>query len=437
MDRASVLWTTSQPGSGSVTVTGPGVSRTVAASQKTFAPADTREAATFYQYQADVTGLPAGSQFNYHVSMDGQPLPDSAAQFRTAQTGSFSFLAFGDSGEDTPQQLALIGLMQAEPNVSMVVHVGDLSYPLGDFANYEDSYFRMNAPLMRQLPFFPTPGNHDNMVPGLTPYLAIHALPETNGVPAADAGHYYSFDWGDAHFANVDSNLLGTEAAPRMLKWLDLDLGATDKYWKIVYFHHAPFPTGFHEGDPVCVMAQQHLNPIVEKHAVQLVLSGHEHAFERTHPQLHTTYVITGGGGAGLHNVSVQPQTAIAMQNYNYARVDVKGAQLTVSAMGLNGLPFDQVTLNPAPIVPAGGIVCRGAFLSIFGLNFAVQAAADSTGPAALNGVSVRVNGHTVPLLYVSPKQINCRIPQQVAGTATIEVITPNGSVLRSHKFRS
>ena len=83
-------------------------------------------------------------------------------------------MTFGDSGEDTPEQTALINLMRAEPNIAMVVHVGDLSYPQGDFSNYEDSYFGKNAPLMSYLPFFPTPGNHDDVY-GLVPYLSVHS----------------------------------------------------------------------------------------------------------------------------------------------------------------------------------------------------------------------------------------------------------------------
>jgi hypothetical protein len=274
-------------------------------------------------------------------------------------------------------------------------------------------------------------------------------------VPAADTGHYYSFDWGDVHFANVDTNLLGTASQAGMLNWLDQDLGATDKYWRIVFYHHPSYPTGAHVGDPLCVMAHSHLNPIVEKHGVQLVLSGHEHAFERTYPLLSdapvasgtgTTYIISGGGGADLETVGTLPQTALSMQVHNYSRVDVNGGQLTLSAMGVTGQMFDQIVLNPMPVVPAAGIVSSANFsngsasgweVSIFGFNLAVQAAASSSAPlpTILNGVSVKMGTEYASLQYVSPTQINCQTSKNLTGMVAVEIITPNGSVTRNHRF--
>jgi hypothetical protein len=42
--------------------------------------------------------------------------------------------------------------MAAEPDVSMVVHVGDLAYPDGSFADFESGYYGVNMPAFGQGP---------------------------------------------------------------------------------------------------------------------------------------------------------------------------------------------------------------------------------------------------------------------------------------------
>ncbi len=138
------------------------------------------------------------------------------------------------------------------------------------------------------------------------------------------------------------------------------------------------------------------VNPIVERYGVHLVLAGHEHAYERTVPlSAHeqqpegsgTVYVTTGGGGAGLHNVGIQPETAISQSVHHYLRIDVEGSSMTVRAIGLQGQEIDRFTLRPAPMILAGGVVNVGDFTSsvaagglvaIFGRNLALREAANS-----------------------------------------------------------
>ena len=68
-------------------------------------------------------------------------------------------------------------------------------------------------------------------------HLALdQSQPSTESVNPADTGRYYSFDWGDAHFTSLDSNLMPTAAADRMLAWLDNDPSFTEQIWKIASY---------------------------------------------------------------------------------------------------------------------------------------------------------------------------------------------------------
>jgi hypothetical protein len=430
-----------------------GSSTSFSATSTAFGPTTTQLSSTYYQYRADLTQLQAGTNYRYQIVQDGQVLAADPVQnsFRTPTTGDFSFLVMGDSGTDSPEQIDLLQQMIAETNVSKVIHVGDLAYMSGTFAQFESNYFALYAPLMSHLPFFTAPGNHEYLTDSASPYLAVHAAP-VSGVPSQDVGRYYSFDWGDAHFVSIDSNLLPSDAAARMLGWLDADLAATKKYWKIAFVHHPPYPTGAHLGDPLCALVQQQVNPIVERHGVQLVLAGHEHGYERSFPLRDgqktdasmpaTTYLITGGGGAFLENVGSLPQCVLSLSAHNYLRVDVAGTALTFKAIGLGGAVIDRITLNPPPAVAPGGVVnartlstdiFTGCLVRISGQNFAIRSTSFSGAPPhELGGVSVTVNGVHAPILYASPGELIIQMPFGVYGQASLSVSTPNGSATGS-----
>ena len=359
-DRASVLWTTDQPGTGSVVYSDGRSSKTAPAQVQAFPPEQTHLGTAFYQYRADLTGLAPGTTYNYAVTVDGQTLfpassPSGAASFTTAGPGRFCFLVFGDSGAGTPEQAKLAQWMTAESGVNFVLHTGDLAYEEGTFDQFETRYFAVYARLMQRVAFFPTPGNHEYITDAAAPYLAVHALPDSP-VPAADKGRYYSFDWSDAHFVSLDSNLLGTASESGMLAWMEHDLEQTARIWRIVYFHHAPYPSGHHLDDPICQRAREVVVPIAERHGAQLVLAGHEHSYQRLAPLaggvpavsgLGTTYIISGGGGGALQDIGHLPATVVALDIYHYLRADVETNQLTIRAIGLDGKEFDRVTIGP------------------------------------------------------------------------------------------
>jgi uncharacterized protein (TIGR03437 family) len=447
-DRASILWTTLQPGDGGIVLGLPGGGvMTVPATVQTFTPSVTGLSDTFYQFRADITGLKAGTSYSYRATVNGSPVSQTAGVFSTAAPGDVSFLVFGDSGEDTPEQLQVISHMAAEPGISFLVHTGDLAYPTGTFALYDANYFGLNAALFSRLPVFATPGNHDFMADSAAAFLASHVAPAC-GVDSTDAGRYYSYDWGDIHFAYIDSNLVGVGAGDRMLAWLDRDLTVTGQYWKIVVLHHPPYPTGHHGSDPVCAAVRAQVVPVAERHGVHLLLGGHEHGYERTVPLASdqaaasgsgTVYVISGGGGADLHDVSAGGPTAVAQAVHHYLRIDANGAALTVRAIGLDGNELDRFTLRPSPAINAGGVLsigdytpslAPGSLVSIFGENLALQprSASGTPLPFDLGGVRVQLEGQAIPLLYVSPGQINAMIPYDAPSSRTLKVISANGS---------
>lgn len=89
-------------------------------------------------------------------------------------------------------------------------------------------------------------------------------------------------------------------------------------------------------------------------------------------------------------------------------------------------------TVSPNGVVNAGSLrtpVAPGSIITIFGTNLATASVAASSTPlpTLLGGTSVTVNGTVIPLLYVSPAQINAQLPYGIEiGTASL-IVTVSG----------
>ena len=87
------------------------------------------------------------------------------------------------------------------------------------------------------------------------------------------------------------------------------------------------------------------LAPILEEHGVQLVLSGHDHDYQRSVPIDGVTYVVSGAG-AGTRRTGEDDFTAVAYSWHNFVEIAVTGDQLVLRAIGQDGSVFDEVALT-------------------------------------------------------------------------------------------
>ena len=73
--------------------------------------------------------------------------------------------------------------------------------------------------------------------------------------------------------------------------------------------------------------------------------------------------------------------------------------------------------------------VAPGSLISIYGRGLSPVRAANPEAPlpTRLGDSCLAVNGVAVPLIFVSPEQINAQLPENVQGSATLTLRTPNG----------
>jgi hypothetical protein len=450
-DHASILWATSDPADAFVDFSADGLNfTTVPAVSRSFARAETGLLPPFTQYRSDLTGLTPKTMYVYRVNTGGQYL--AQGRFRTAGSGPFRFVAIGDSGQGSEPQRAIAARIASE-DPAFMLHAGDIAYMHGRHLDFQLNHFNVYSSVLSVTPFFPVPGNHEYETLQAQPFLLTHAVPIDN-VPEEGRGRYYSFDWGNAHFVCLDSNTSLQRASAgdgEMLRWLERDLRATRQFWRVAVIHHTPYGAGPNQQEIAPFLVRSAVVPILEAYGVQLVLSGHEHSYQRSHhlrdgsvvpANTGTVYVTTGGGGAFLYPVFSTPLMAASISSHHYLKVDVDGARMSLSATAPGGLVLDRFTIQPLPVLsdtrrgpsftvtPSG----QGSLVRIAGRSLAAeeQFVGTQPGPTEMNGTSVTVNGQLMNLIYASSTQIWAKSLLPIQPPYLLRITNPNGSTVTS-----
>ncbi|HXW05842.1 MAG TPA: carbohydrate-binding protein [Vicinamibacterales bacterium] len=359
-----VVWTTRQTGTAQVRyAASSGGVATAAALTRSFPAAQTGLASDIYQHEALLTGLAAGTQYSYDVLIDGVDLTPGQDTFRSAPargTGSVRFIAFGDSGVGSTAQRDLAVRMAADV-FDLAIHGGDVAYGTSSglggasYPQYEAWVFDIYGSWLRSRPFFPSIGNHDDEIAFARAYKDVFVLPENGSSPMFPdhAERYYSYDYGPVHFVALDTELAFQDASRRtaQLQWLDADLASTAQPWKIVYFHRSPYSAGTHHGSDLAV--RKAFGPLFERHGVDLVISAHEHNYERSIPWREfeptgepVVYVVSGGGGGPIYPAGRAAWTAASIAAHHYVKVSVSGCSLSGQAIGVTGAALDSFSID-------------------------------------------------------------------------------------------
>ncbi len=240
----------------------------------------------------------------------------------------------GDSGrrlDATAVAMAAIG-NDGRPYDGVLL-LGDNVYPDGDPAELPHTVFVPFAPVLD--------GGAD-----LLAILGNHDVRDGNG-PAQMAalgmpGRWWSREYagGEVLIVGLDSNLVGD---PDQRAWLDATLRDSSARWKIVAVHHPPYSAGY-QGSSLDV--RQAFSPLFAEHGVQLVLSGHDHDYQRSIPIDGVTYVVSGAG-AGTRRTGEAGFTAVSFSWHHYLDIAMFADRLVLRAVNQDQRVADEWTLEP------------------------------------------------------------------------------------------
>jgi acid phosphatase type 7 len=230
-----------------------------------------------------------------------------------------------------------------------VLVLGDAAYPRGSIANFEECYGPSWGRFKERTR--PVPGNHEYYTEGASGYFEYFG--EAAGDPEEG---YYSYELGSWHVVALNSNCEEVRCGPGspQTRWLEEDLAANDEArCTLAYMHHPRFSSGEKHGSTAGGVEK--LWEALYEADTDVVLSGHEHNYERFSPQdpqgrvdpergIRQFVVGTGGGGGegpisgpvansevrvdgmdGILKLTMQPES------YEWEFVPVEGESFTDS----------------------------------------------------------------------------------------------------------
>jgi hypothetical protein len=338
-------------------------------------------------FSVTLRNLEPGTRYVYRVG-DGTHW-SGYYTFRTepADPAGFEFLVFGDSHEKKPLYTVwgatISQAYRQNPEARFAVSVGDLIYSGKDYAQWQ-AWFATSQDVLANIPDVPVIGDHEPR--GVTSkeewrrpeyFVKLFGLPQ-NG-PADFKGEVYSFDYGSAHIAVLNSSFtyeFGDPAARKAMidaevAWLDADLAASTKRWKLVVYHDATY--NLRPGRSG-TLTKMNFGPVIDKHHVDVVFNGHEHAMARSYAIRNgdfmpsaaegTVYVISGRSGDNAKE-SLGPKVWFPyyydpQAQTCYLVVGVEQDVLTITTRLQDGTVVDRFRIDkgkPArstPLVPFG-----------------------------------------------------------------------------------
>jgi acid phosphatase type 7 len=286
--------------------------------------------------KSQFNGLQPGTLYNYEIPGH----PGSTGTFHTAPAAgsAFQFVAYGDTRTRHDVHRKVIDAILKYSAPDFVVQTGDMVAD-GSDSSLWPTFFDIERQLLRKVAYFPALGNHERNDSFFYQFFGGKA--------------YYSFNWGNAHFTILDSdlpNVAPTAAARESFwaeetRWLEDDLEHNQNAeYRFVVAHHPPMTAvAKRQGDNPHMTA---LMPMFEKYKVTAGIFGHDHNYQH-YLKNGVHYIITGGGGAPLYDVDTPParitKKVVTTENFTVFKVD--GKRLRIEAFEPNGETIELIDI--------------------------------------------------------------------------------------------
>jgi hypothetical protein len=252
------------------------------------------------------------------------------------ENDSVKFAVLGDTGTGGRHQLAVARALAAVRDrfpFTFTLLLGDNLYGGEDPDDYEEKFgIPYKALLDAGVKFYASLGNHDD------PNQRLYKPFNMNGE------RYYTFKppQGSVRFFALDSNYVDD----KQIDWLDKALASSGSDWKICFFHHPLYSSGETHGS--AELQREKLEPILAKHGVNVVLSGHEHFYERIRPQKGIAHFIVGNS-AKLRRGDIRKTNLTAKgwdEGYGFMIMEIDGDDLYFRAISSEGETIDAGSLR-------------------------------------------------------------------------------------------
>lgn len=300
-------------------------------------------------HSAVITGLHPGGSYVYRVGSG--KYRSEWFQFSVPDPGGkLSFLYFGDAQNDIRNHWSrlLRNAFRVQPDIDFILHGGDLINRNNHDIEWGE-WFSAGGFIHATIPSAMTPGNHEyGKGPVLSPqWRPQFTLPE-NG-PAGLNETSFEINYDQLKIVALDATLIydfpETEAASA--RWLDSVFTHNPRKWKVVLVHFPLYSTKSNRDNP---RLREIFQPIFEKHKVDLVLQGHDHAYGRGVREVnrHATVYVVSNAGPKMYEVGEDKDWMVkrASMVQMFQAITIEGDQLDYKAYMADGSLYDAFKLR-------------------------------------------------------------------------------------------
>lgn len=299
--------------------------RTASAEETSYT--DAKSTQVVYAYHARISGLQPGFAYLYAALHDGAEPQFGTFQMVPRGRSPITFTSFGDQGTPTlgkryvpPAGVTIPNPPYVNDNLGSpaagdttlgveglrpLFHLfnGDLCYAnlASDRVRTWWDFWSNNSRSARNRPWMPSPGNHENELGngpiGYRAYQTYFSLPAAPGQTEVTRGLWYAFTAGsmrvisiandDVAYQDSGNSYVRGYSGGAQKAWLENELAAarSDRTidWIVVCMHQVAISTAdmFNGAD---LGVRQEWLPLFDEYGVDLVVCGHEHHYERSHP---------------------------------------------------------------------------------------------------------------------------------------------------------
>jgi len=254
----------------------------------------------------------------------------------------------------------------------------------GDDEDDWKGFFDVENKLLRDRCMFASIGNHElagEKGVGAAAFLKYFASPDEGGKDRPKL--YGSVRWGNTRFflLNAMDDWSGEERA-WLKEELDRAMNEAGLAHRFAVLHHGPYSSGPHGGNER--LHKNGVMPILKEGKVDLILAGHDHAYERGTGE-GIKYVVSGGAGAPLYpRKRNDPETAVFESVHHFVEVSVAGEKVDMVVKRASGS-----VLEKCGFAGAGPWVCDGASKPDSGKSSAGPSSQElQTGSACACGIA-------------------------------------------------
>ena len=398
-----------------------------------------------------------------------QSLPAGPAPQVPSPTDPPVILAAGDIAKCNREEDALTGYL-LDINPGIVLGIGDNAYEAGSLQEFNDCYGPTWGRHLDRI--YPVPGNHEYLTGGAAGYYTYFGDRATPLEPGCrkECGGYYSFNYAGWHIVALNSEIPSDPGTPQE-QWLRADLAANPAVCTLAFWHKPRYSSGRHMGG-----TGQGLWNALYDYGADIVLSGHDHDYERFAPQdgggkldneRGIRQFVVGTGGDALRDYRfIQPNSEVRNSDtwgiikftlrpdgYDWEFLPIpgqtwtdKGSANCVTAPGVPTQPVAAVApavaatadaapaaAAAAPLTPVAGAqytIVAGDTLSLIGLRYGI----DWRALAAANGLtedSIIEIGQVITLIGVEDAAVAAApavTPAATTAVAPVASVAPAAS---------